>query len=64
MISEKSFKFIKFALIMEIERLKKQQILNKNMIVNKIDGSVRKGLEKALKEVGKLELQEIKKRGK
>lgn len=50
-ISKETIKMIRYALIMEIDRLERQQVKNKNKIVNKIDGGVRKALEKALKEV-------------
>ncbi len=50
-ISKKTIKMVRYALIMEIDRLERQQVKNKNKIVNKIDGVVRKALEKALKEI-------------
>ncbi len=53
-LSKKTIKMIRYALIMEIDRLERQQAKNKNKIVNKIDGGVRKALEKALKEVNSI----------
>ena len=40
-----------FALGQVIDRIEKQQLKNKHPIVNKIDGSVRKSLEEAYKEI-------------
>lgn len=50
-LSQKTLKMVIFALGQVIDRIEKQQLKNKHPIVNKIDGSVRKALKKAYKEI-------------